>query len=74
MLSDEEKEVLKDLTGCIPLLLRPLFAFPGKRFDRVQLMKSDEFQNVRMDVKSFFEDRTNALHKVPREQKEYVIS
>lgn len=52
---EEDKARVEDLTGCIPLFLRPLLKFSGKRFCDVELLYwgHDDLTAVGRNVRAF---------------------
>lgn len=56
---DQKKMEIEHFTGCIPLLLRPLFQFPQQDFDEVEeaFWASSEIVAVEVNIKEFSDDR-----------------
>jgi hypothetical protein len=54
-LDAEEKIRLEDLTGCIPLLLRPLFELKDKKFNEIErnILESKDLVNVSINIHNF---------------------
>jgi hypothetical protein len=57
--TDQEKMEVEDFTGCIPLLLRPLFQFGQQDFCKVKndFRTSSEIVAVEVNIKEFNDER-----------------
>ena len=64
-LDQDTRKWVEDITGCIPLLLRPLFQFKGERFDKGEssvdnpfeekFLSCDEIETVTDHINAFYE-------------------
>ncbi|CAG8649214.1 6880_t:CDS:2, partial [Acaulospora colombiana] len=71
-LDPQQQEIIHDLTGDVPLLLRPLFKFQKKGFNQKEFQESEEFYRVRVEVAQFFKARFRALQG-RAEKNKYVL-
>jgi len=67
-LSDEDRAFVKDITGCIPLLLRPLLKM--KVFDKTEFLKCKVVAQVEKNVTLFYRKlfKKEAAHTQGREK------
>jgi hypothetical protein len=57
-----DRKFVECVTGRIPLLLRALFYFQDKPFNRLEFMKCEDISQVQTDVTEFFFQKTRELH------------
>ena len=57
---NQEKIAIEDFTGCIPLLLQPLFRFNQQDFDAVKeaFWASSEIVAVELNIQEFADERS----------------
>lgn len=60
-LESEEQEIVDTLSGHVPLLLRPLLKFQGKKFNQLGFLHSEELNQVGMHITQFFNDKLQSL-------------
>ena len=58
-LDDSHRGWVEDITGCIPLFLKPiLFHFPGQAFDEEKFIRCAELEIVQENIWTFYQEKS----------------
>ena len=56
-LDDSDRGWVEEITGCIPLFLKPLFQFSGQEFDGEKFLRCAELETVQKNIRTFYQEK-----------------
>ena len=56
-LDDSGRGWVEEMTGCIPLFLKPLFQFSGQEFDEEKFLRCAELETIQKDIWTFYQEK-----------------
>ena len=63
-LDDRDRRWVEEMTGCIPLFLKPLFQFSGQEFDEEKFLRCAELETVQETSGPSIKERNSQHQKI----------